>query len=232
MINYWQMFIVMFCAINPVLAMVINASLKLKLNYPERIIVAGVCSLSVFSGLSLGLIYGKSVLNFLGIAFYIIELGGGLLILMIGTLNILANEYIWEARYYLQKLTMTFGMSSPVEKYKLNANMLFDNPESKLTCGLGFSPLALPVMLNPASLLIAIFFSNQVTIHSKFAVLGIMLVLSLAIFLLLMASSYLVKQLSQLWLLTINRISGLFLTVIALEMFISGFHDLLTLFLN
>lgn len=227
MLNYLQMFLVLFCAINPVLAWVMFANISQNFKLCEVYIAAALASMCVFAVLSLCMLFGQQILDYLGIQFFIIQLGGGLLMLIIGMLDLLAHEFLVEARFYITKLISLFGMTAKTTTDSLNSGFTLNQYDKNLSVGLGIMPLALPIMLNPASILVAIFFNCQLKSATRLAILEVMLGLAGVIFCCLVFSSRLTLRMSQIWLLILTRSTGLFLTVIGLEMLIEGLRVLI-----
>ncbi len=232
MINYPQMIIVLIAALNPIAAVVLYSNIQKNLNNrAENLLSSAICSLTVFAILSMFLLYGNAILNFFGITQYILGLGGGLLLLILGVFSALANEYLLETRFYLQKLISMFGMAGKPDTSKLDLNIVLENYKQGSYLGLGFCPLAIPVLLNPASIIVSLFINGQINQQPRI-ILIILILLSLGIFILLLSSSFLTKYVAPIWWLVFKRASGLFLTTIGLEMLVDSVKTIVSLILH
>lgn len=224
-INIHQLFIVIYAAINPLLAVTIYANITEDLSRWRRLLVVGLSMILLFVSCVLCVYWGNDILRWLGIPNYVVQLGGGILILIVGVLQILATDAMVEVRSFLHKMTATFGQTKIIPR--LNSNLIFDNYNKERQISLGLIPLAIPIMLNP-TLILVILFANlpQKLIleqHILLILLGICVIQGLA----LLGARTILRGLGQLGRLTLNRVIGLCLTVIAFEMLVAGIKSII-----
>lgn len=81
-------------------------------------------------------------------------------------------------------------------------------------------PLAVPLIAGPSVLAAVIIYSKQET--NNFVMLGAIFIAWIASLLILLASSYLQKALGWRGIVALERLMGLVLTLIAVQMFLSG----------
>ncbi len=230
MINYIQLAIVIYCTTNPILTTTVYTNAYAQHSFSQKLRVIFFSLLSVFIILSSGLYFGRYFLSYLGVPFYAIQLGGGLLILLVGIGQMLFNESVMEFRFFMQKFSTMFGQSST--NAKLNSSIIFDKYPNTLFFNWGIMPLALPIMINPVSVLLILFIGQQASPNIQIHLILILLVVCVIKALSLLSSSKFGLAITYLGALTINRIVGLFLTIIAFEMLIAGIKAIIPILLN
>jgi multiple antibiotic resistance protein len=221
--------IVGFCAINPVLTTVVYANISRDLSIIQRVCAIMSSIILVFLFFLTCLNFGESCLTWLAIPSYVIQLGGGLLILIVGLGQMLASEQMVEIRTFIYKMTL-FGQGK-VNSVNLNSNVIFNNNKPHFLIFL-FSPLALPLMINPVSILLMLFEGQNVNLVLNPNITKIILTICMLQALILLRANWVLRILGQIGLLTINRVVGLFLTIIALQMFVTGLKTVIPVIMN
>ncbi|HLX54538.1 MAG TPA: MarC family protein [Aquella sp.] len=220
MISNHQLLIFGYFAINPVLAAIVYINMSKDFSLSEKIGTILSSIFFVFIIFIACIYFSQDVLKWLGVPSYVVQLGGGLLILIVGVSQMLMSEQMVEVRSFMYKMT-AFGQNQTTAP-RLNSGMVFDSYVKDRRTSLGFSPLAIPIMVNPVSVMLMLsegLDANLITEPSiSLIVLGICLIQALV----LLQATRVNHILNQIGLLTISRVGGLFLTVIALQMLVTG----------
>ena len=209
--NYLQIFISLFAIMNPLLALTVYLNITQDLNRAHKRLVIIVCGVTVFIILTLFLFIGESLLGLLDIHPYALQLGGGVLILLIGITTILKQD----------------DKKSDTSAQK---NVTVDR---KRVISLGVSPLALPMVVGPGGIVMIILFGQDAsTIYSKLAITGIIMILSILVILFFSLADIISKFLGDLGILVMSKMLGLLLTAIAFELLISGIRGALPIIIR
>lgn len=231
MINHYQLAIVTFSALNPVVAWIIFANLTNNLQLGQKIYLCLNCTIGTLFILTIILLTGSWILNKLGIAIYVIQLGGGLLVLLSGIFGLLVSNYQLELRYYAQKVANLFAGNYKITSYQLWLSTLLEqqtNPQINPERDWQVRLIPLTVLINPPVILIMLYLSKQNS-NDNFNYLAILAAIIILFSCSLLFAASLIKKLGQVGLVIINQICGLFLTIIALEMLIDGFKGIIHL---
>lgn len=198
--NYLQIFISLFAIMNPLLALTVYLNITQDLNKAHKNLVIMVCGITVFIILNLCLYVGQAVLSILGIHPYALQLGGGVLILLIGITTILKQD--------------------DKKDKSSKDDMVIDR---KRVISLGVSPLALPMVVGPGGIvMITLFGQDAPNITSKLVITGIVAILCVITVVFFSLADIISKFLGDLGILVMSKMLGLLLTAIAFELLVSG----------
>lgn len=200
MSNYLQIFISLFSILNPVLAITIYLDVTNGLTNSEKRSVAIVCGASVFGILTGFLFVGQPLMAVLGLHDYSLQLAGGMVVLLIG-------------------IFMIMKPSEKVEEGKTSEKTINPNRIKSL----GISPLALPMIVGPAAIVMVILYGQQQhTILGKFLIVGILLLVSISVVVVFMLANYIARALGDMGIIVLTKLMGLIIAAIACEMIVSG----------
>lgn len=220
MINNHQLLIFGYFAINPILAAIVYANLSKDFSLFEKVGTIFSSMLVVFILCIVCIYFSADILKWFGVPFYVIQLGGGALILIVGVSQMLMSEQMVEVRSFMHKMT-AFGQNQ-TNSPRLNSGMVFDSYVKNRLVSLGFSPLAIPIMVNPVSVMLMLAEGLDTNLIIQPRVLLIVFGICLIQIFVLLQATRVNRILSQIGLLTVNRVGGLFLTIIALQMLVTG----------
>lgn len=144
---------------------------------------------------------GNYILHLFGISLSAFRIAGGALIALVG--------------YHLLQ-----GNHSPVQKPS-TAN-LNDAASREASLGLAVSPLAMPILAGPGTLVTIMSFTAQSSINGKFSTLAAFAIICIITYLCFIGGNALVKLIGHSALMVISRIMGLILAVIGVQMLIEG----------
>lgn len=210
MSNYLQIFISLFSILNPVLAITIYLDVTNGLKPSEKTSVAVVCGASVFGILTGFLFVGQPLMHVLGVHDYALQLAGGMIVLLIGIFMILKP-------------------SDKVEESK-NSEMNIDPNRIKT---LGISPLALPMIVGPAAIVMVILYGQQEhTILGKFLIVGILGMVSVSVIVVFMLANYIARALGDIGIIVLTKLMGLIIAAIACEMIVSGLKTVIPILVH
>lgn len=201
MTNYFQMLISLFSILNPILAITVYLDITHGMSKEERKKVAITCTTAVFLLLTGFLFIGQILLSMLSVHDYSIRIAGGLIVLLIGIL-------------------MVIGPNDEEEKTKDKKEQVYGKDS---LISLGISPLALPLLVGPAAIVMVMLYGQEVHgVLGKLAVESIIIISSILVFVILMASSYISKALGKVGLIVLTKIMGLIISAVAVEMIVEG----------
>jgi multiple antibiotic resistance protein len=205
MASYFQILISLFSILNPILAITIYLDITDGMSKEDKRKIAVVCATTVFVLLTGFLFIGQLLLSMLNVHDYSINLAGGLVVLLIGILMI----------------------TGPVEPEAEQPHEAVKYSKDKLI-SLGISPLALPMVVGPAAIVMVMLYGKEVHgIVGKVAVTGVLAVISLMVFGTLMAADYIAKGIGKVGLVVLTKIMGLIISAVAVEMMINGLKAVL-----
>jgi len=230
MINDHQLLIFGYCAINPILCLIVYANVSKDFSLIKKISLILLSMFAVFVTFIAAIYYSKNILNWLAIPYYVIQLGGGLLVFIVGVGHLLFSDQMVELRSFINKMTI-FGQNQ-TNPARMNSSMIFDSYKKNREASLGFSPLAIPIMINPVSVLIMLLEGTTINLSTQPHILLIILAICLVQTLFLYISNWLILNLGQIGLLTINRVIGLGLTIIGFEMLVNGIHSIIPILIG
>ena len=205
--NYLQIFISLFSILNPFLAISVYLNITKGLNTFERRSIAIVCGISVFSILTGFLFIGQPLMNALAIHDYSLRLAGGLIVLLIGIFMIIGSNEAPDKTHDVEK-----------------------SINSQRVKSLGISPLALPMVVGPASIVMVILYGHQEPhLVGKIAIMGILALVSISVVLVLFLANSFAKILGEMGITVLTKIMGLIIASIACEMIITGLKTIVPL---
>ncbi len=200
MSNSFQIFISLFSILNPILAITIYLDITNGLKPAEKKSVAVICGVSVFAILTGFLFIGQPLLNVLGIHDFSLQLAGGLIVLLIGISMIM----------------------KPSEKIEESKNSERRNNSHRIK-SLGISPLALPMIVGPAAIVMVILYGQQEqSLIGKLMIVGILALVSLSVIVVFMLADYIAKAIGDIGIIALTKIMGLIIAAIAIEMLVNG----------
>lgn len=204
--NYLQIFISLFAITNPIIALTIYLNVTNTLNREQKNLVITICGITTFIILNLCLYIGRIVLELLGIHPYALQLGGGVIILLIGIMTIL----------------------TPAEKKEKSGKSPYESVDRNRLISMGVSPLALPMVVGPGGIAMVILFGQDANnLGSKLAITAIIAVISVIVVVVFSLADVISRIMGELGVIVLNKIIGLLLTAIAFEMLIHGLRDAL-----
>lgn len=200
MANYFQMLISLFSILNPILAITIYLDITKGVSKEDKKKVAVTCATAVFILLTGFLFIGEVLLSMLSVHDYSIRIAGGLIVLLIGVM-------------------MVVGSNDSNDKNT-------DHPavySKDALISLGISPLALPMIVGPAAIVMVMLYGQEVHgIFGKLEVTSIIAIVSLSVFGVLMAADYIAKGIGKAGLIVLTKIMGLIISAVAVEMMVEG----------
>ena len=203
--NYLQIFISLFAITNPIIALTIYLNVTNTLNREQKKVVITICGITVFIILNLCLYIGKTVLELLDIHPYALQLGGGIIILLIGITTILKHE----------------------EK-KDKETAAYESVDHNRLISMGVSPLALPMVVGPGGIAMVILFGQAApNFGSKLMITAIIAIIAVIVVIVFSLADVISKIMGELGIIVLNKIIGLLLTAIAFEMIIGGLKEAL-----
>lgn len=202
--NYLQIFISLFAITNPLLALSIYLNITKDMSLSQKKMVVFVCGVTVFVILSLSLLIGQTVLALLDIHPYALQLGGGIIILLIGITTVL----------------------KPADTKVQDKSSIKVNYDRSNLISLGVSPLALPMIVGPGGIALSILYGQGAeSITAKFIILGVIFILTLVIVSVLLLAGVISRFMGELGMVVLNKMMGLLLSAIAFEMLIDGLKE-------
>lgn len=202
MANYFQMLISLFSILNPILAITIYLDITSSMNKEEKKKIAVTCATAVFILLTGFLFIGEILLSMLSVHDYSIRIAGGLIVLLIG-------------------IMMVVGSNDDTEKNKEAKEQPAYSKDALISFGI--SPLALPMIVGPAAIVMVMLYGQEVHgILGKLEVTSIITIVSLSVFVVLMAADYIAKGIGKAGLIVLTKIMGLIISAVAVEMIVEG----------
>ena len=209
MSNYFQIFISLFSILNPILAITIYLDITNGLTRVEKRMVALVCGAAVFILLIGFLFLGQPLMDVMGVHDYSIRLGGGLVVLLIGVLMIL----------------------KPNDKVEESKN---GEPHTNRDIkSLGISPLALPMIVGPAAIVMVLLYGQEEhTMLGKLVVVVVLFLVSVSVVITLMLADFIAKVLGKIGIVVLTKIMGLIIAAIAFEMIVEGLKSVVPILIQ
>lgn len=207
MSNYLQIFITLLSLLNPILAIGQYLELTKEMSKETKYDIAMVCGLSVFGILVVFLWLGGYIMQGLSIHQYSLRLGGGVILLIVGIRIILSND------------------SSGAGDRGLNSEQKIDTKRLRT---IGVSPLALPMVIGPASMVLVIIYGQDApNMLSKFIIMFILAILAVLITTTFLLADYIAKAIGDVGIVVITKSMGLIVTAIAFEMIVAGMQTVI-----
>jgi multiple antibiotic resistance protein len=209
--NTFNMFISLFAIMNPLVALTVFLDLTKTFSKKDKRKITIVCCLTILIILSLALFFGKFLIDMLDIHPYTLQLGGGILILLMGIETLFKKD-------------SDHSIESPSEE---------SLSKRKRLTGIGVTPLALPLIAGPGSILMVILFGeNSDDIYHKFLIFLIILSLCIIVYILFTISNFVSKILGDLGIMVLSKMLGLILSALAFELIVSGVKGALPIVLS
>lgn len=206
---YFQIFITLLSLLNPILALSQYLNMTNGMSKEAKRSIAIVCGISVFSILGGFLFLGSYVMEGLSIHEYSLRLGGGIILLILGIKIILGDNAAHDRG----------GIDKPFEVRNIKA--------------MGVSPLALPMIVGPASMVLVIVYSQDApNLLSRLIILFILALLGVVIAVTFILADYIAKAVGEVGIVVITKIMGLVVTAIAFEMIIAGLQTVMPMILK
>ena len=200
--EYTRFFIALFVILNPFAVVPIFLALTKTYDNAERGRVANISAVTVLLVLVLTALSGETLLQTMGASLASFRVGGGIVLL-------------------LMALAMLSGQTSSVRTTPE------EEAEAEDRNAIAVVPLAIPLMAGPGSISSAIIQMQRsdTEYHSLLVIITIVLV-CLLLWLVLRMASLIGKNLGQIGLNIINRLFGLILAAIAVEIMANGLREL------
>lgn len=209
MSNYLQIFITLLSLLNPILAIGQYMNMTKGMTREAKRTMSIVCGVSVVGILGVFLFIGQYIMEGLSIHEYSLRLGGGVILLILGIKIILGDS-------------SSSDRAGPGQKIDINRIK-----------SLGVSPLALPMVIGPASMVLVIIYGQDAhSIWSKLAILLIIIILATIITVTFILADYIAKAVGDVGITVITKSMGLIITAIAFEMIVAGLHSAMPLILT
>lgn len=202
MANYFQMLISLFSILNPILAITIYLDITSGMTLEDKKKIAVTCALTVFLLLTGFLFIGEILLSMLSVHDYSIRIAGGLIVLLIGIL-------------------MVVGSNDDEDKNGKNKQEQVYSKDTIMS--LGISPLALPMIVGPAAIVMVMLYGQEVHgIIGKIEVTSIIAIVSILVFITFLMADYIAKGIGKVGLVVLTKIMGLIISAVAVEMIVDG----------
>ena len=216
--NLLQVFIAVLCVLNPIGGINLYSTLVANETYSSQIKILAACFLCVSCSLILLAAIIQPLLTLLSFPLYAIHFGGGVLLVIIGMLNMLKLP---EKKPLVDK-SISLEATIALETNKI----------PPLGVWSGINPLSL-ASLSPAVIIVDINYSFMAQNSSdKLGLILILLLVSLVFCCLLLSASWIKVTFSPNSLLFITRLIGLIITAVAFQMIIAGATSVLPLVLG
>jgi len=200
--EYTRFITALFVILNPFAAVPIYLVLTKAYTLAERKQIAKISSITVFTVLIVASVTGETLLQTLGTSLASFRVGGGIVIL-------------------LMALAMLQGQSDPVRSTPA------EQAEAEDRHSIAVVPIALPLLAGPGSIsnVIIEMHRSDMNYHGLFVILSIAIV-CLFLWMVLRMASTIGKLLGKIGLNIINRLFGLILAAIAVEIMVNGLKQL------
>lgn len=195
--------------INPSAALAMFVSYTTGFTEDEKRKVARIASATVFIVIVFFAFFGEILLKILGISLGSFRMAGGILLFLIA-------------------LGMMNEGNNPAKPQQELSDEINDRPRdpSSLT-GMAVVPLAIPMMIGPGGISTVIIYSAHITNPISMALIALAgLLISIFCYVSLMAAGKISKLLGQTGLSVINRIMGILLAALAIEIVVAGVRTL------
>ena len=216
--NLLQVFIAVLCVLNPIGGINLYSTLVANETYSSQIKILAACFLCISCSLILLAAIIQPLLILLDFPLYAIHFGGGILLVIIGMLNMLKLP---EKKLLVDK-SISVEATIAVESNKVPPLGIWS----------GINPLSF-ASLSPAVIIVDINYSFMAQNSSdKLGLILILLLVSLVFCCLLLSARWIKITFSHNSLLFITRLIGLIITAVAFQMIIAGATSVLPLVLG
>lgn len=199
--QYLLVFMSFFAAMNPLSSTPVFLDLTQKMSHDDK---KKVAKNAVFFACILGLLFflfGKFILTLFGITIPAFQIGGGIIVFIIGLDMLRKNQSTTEAEAVL---------------------------EESGSIGIAISPLAIPLIVGPGGIATIITISAGATLLESGIYFLLFLTILCMTYALFLASNKIVQYLGEAGITAISKIMGLILAIIGVQMIINGGNALLT----
>lgn len=199
---YIKIFIAIIVLVNPIEGIPLFLTKTSNNTTEEKISIAKKTAVAVFIILIVSLFLGRYILELFGIGIPSFTLSGGIIIFLIS-------------------VEMVIGKSSTGEKSLPGQSAESDGGDIAVV------PLAIPLLAGPGAISTVILYGSRSTgiLEDVFLALVVILV-TIAVWLSLSASTKMGKALNQTGMKVLTKISGLLVAAIAIELIVSGLNQL------
>ena len=197
--------------INPFGALSIFLDLTRNNSTKERRKVAQIASLTVLVTICIFTLSGGALLKLLGISVGSFQVGGGILVLLIA-------------------ISMMNGNNNPAKPdvgIKESNEITIQPGKSSQIGAIAVVPLAIPMMIGPGGIsTVVIYASAAKDYQDTLSILAAGFLISLICYLILMAAARVSKWLGETGLTILNRIMGMLLAAVSIEIIVAGLKNL------
>lgn len=199
--EYSKFFITLIAVLDPFMALPVFLSITADRSDEERHRIARVTTITVVMVLIGAALAGETILQLLGASIASFRLGGGLVLL-------------------LMALAMLNARPGGVRQTTEEAN------EIEARAAVGVVPLAIPLLAGPGAISTVIIAAQHHDLAHKLAIIGCIVLVSLVIWAVLRLADPIAKKVGVTGLNVANRLLGLLLAAIAMEMMAVGLKQL------
>jgi multiple antibiotic resistance protein len=200
--EYTRFFIALFVILDPFAAVPIFLVLTKSYTAGERVHIAGITSLTVLATLVTAALTGEALLHTMGTSLASFRVGGGIVLLTMALAMLRA-----------QPDSMRTTPAEEAEAEDRNA--------------IAVVPLAIPLLAGPGSIsTVIIGMQRSVTEYHGMIIIATIVLVCLLLWVVLRMASTIGRKLGQTGLNIINRLFGLILAAIAIEIMANGFKQL------
>ena len=200
--NYLQILFSLLAITNPLLAITVYLNTTRGLTKANKKTVITICGLTTFSILIVFFYLGSFILKALSIHTYALELGGGIIILLVGITTILKNNSVSPV------------VSNNTDVVDMNRNNIV---------GLGVSPLTLPMIVGPGAIVMVVLFGDSAhTVTQHIVITLLIALLTIIIVVVLSLAEIISKFMGELGIVVMSKMFGLLLTAVAFDLIVSG----------
>lgn len=212
MVNYFQMLISLFSILNPILAITIYLDITSGMGKENKKKVAITCAFTVFLLLTGFLFIGEILLSMLSVHDYSVRIAGGLIVLLIG-------------------IMMVIGSNDDGERKTKSAQEQIYSKDTLIS--LGISPLALPMIVGPAAIVMVMLYGQEVHgVVGKIEVTSIIVIVSCLVFITFLMADYIERGIGKVGLVVMTKIMGLLISAVAVEMIVDGLKAIVPILIS
>lgn len=207
-----KIFLAFVVLINPFAALTLFLDITRTATMQERRTVALISSLTVFIAIGFFTFAGQSVLQVLGITLGSFRVAGGILVLLIA-------------------ISMVNGGGNPAK----SPAQLPQHHEPTAFNGVAMAvvPLSIPMTIGPGGISTVIIYAADARgAKGLFAIIAAGLIISIANYLILMGANKVSKFLGDTGLNILNRIMGMLLAAVAIEIIVAGLKEIFPKMMN
>lgn len=205
----FKIFLAFVVLINPFAVLTLFLDITRHATMQERRTVALISSLTVFVAIGFFTLAGQSVLQVLGITLGSFRVAGGLLVLLIA-------------------ISMVNGAGNPAKApNSTTASALAHEPKVFNGAAMAVVPLSIPMIIGPGGIsTVIIYAADAKGAKGLFAIIAAGLIISIANYLILMGANKVSKFLGDTGLNILNRIMGMLLAAVAVEIIVAGLKEI------